>query len=186
MPRLLFATATLVFLLGTLTCAQAGIVITVDKSTQQLSVAVDGFPRYEWPVSTARMGYRTPNGTYKPERLARKWFSRKYDWSPMPYSIFFDGGYAIHGSYEIKRLGSPASHGCIRLHPENAATLFGLVKDRVRDTQIIITGDRPEPEARGRERDERTSERPRRNFEEIFSGAPPSDDLARRRRENWQ
>jgi hypothetical protein len=186
MPRLLFTAATIAFLLGSLAYAQAGIVITVDKSTQRLSVAVDGFPRYEWPVSTARMGYRTPNGTYKPERLERKWFSRKYDWSPMPYSIFFDGGYAIHGSYEIKRLGSPASHGCIRLHPENAATLFGLVKEHVRDTQIIITGDRPELEARGRERGERSSERPRRNFEEIFSGAPVTDDIARRRRENWQ
>ena len=77
-------------------------------------------------------GYRTPNGTYKPQRLARKWFSRKYDWSPMPYSIFFDGGYAIHGSYEISHLGRPASHGCVRLHPDNAALLFALVKDACR------------------------------------------------------
>jgi hypothetical protein len=186
MLRPIFTAATIAFLLGPLACAQAGIVITVDKSAQRLSVAVDGFPRYQWPVSTARMGYRTPNGTYKPERLERKWFSRKYDWSPMPYSIFFDGGYAIHGSYEIKRLGSPASHGCIRLHPENAAMLFGLVKEHVRDTQIIITGDRPEPEARGDKRDERSENRhPRRNFEEIFSDTPVSDDIARQRRENW-
>ena len=78
------------------------------------------------------LGYRTPNGTYRPQRLARKWFSRKYDWSPMPYSIFFDGGYAIHGSYEISHLGRPASHGCIRLHPENAAVLFALVKEHLR------------------------------------------------------
>ena len=104
-------------LLGSLARAEAGIVVTVDKSAQRLSVAVDGFARYEWPVSTARWGYRTPNGSYRPERLERKWFSRKYDMSPMPYSIFFDGGYAIHGSYEISHLGSPASHGCIRLHP---------------------------------------------------------------------
>jgi hypothetical protein len=186
MPRLLLTAATIALLLGSLVRAQAGIVITVDKSTQRLSVAVDGFPRYQWPVSTARMGYRTPNGTYKPERLERKWFSRKYDWSPMPYSIFFDGGYAIHGSYEIKRLGSPASHGCIRLHPENAATLFGLVKENVRDTQIIITGDQPDPETRGREQGERTSARPHRSFEEIFNDAPLTDDIAQRRRENWQ
>ena len=103
--------------------------VTVDKTAQRLSVAVDGFPRYEWPVSTARWGYRTPNGSYRPQWLARKWFSRKYDWSPMPYSIFFDGGYAIHGSYEISHLGRPASHGCIRLHPDNAAILFALVQD---------------------------------------------------------
>ena len=63
----------------------------------------------------------------------------------MPYSIFFDGGYAIHGSYEIKHLGRPASHGCVRLHPENAALLFALVKEHVDDTTIVITGERPEP-----------------------------------------
>ena len=109
--------------------ARAGIVVTVDKSAQRLSVTVDGAPRYQWPVSTARIGYRTPNGSYKPQWLARKWFSRKYDWSPMPYSIFFNEGYAIHGSYEISHLGRPASHGCIRLHPANAAILFALVKE---------------------------------------------------------
>ena len=81
--------------------AAAEIVITINKSVQRLSVTVDGAPKYEWPIPTARRGYRTPNGMYRPEWLARKWFSRKYDWSPMPYSIFFDGGYAIHWSYEI-------------------------------------------------------------------------------------
>jgi lipoprotein-anchoring transpeptidase ErfK/SrfK len=98
MPRLAAAFAAIAVLLGGLTPARAAIVVTVDKSAQRLAVTVDGAQRYEWPVSTARIGYRTPNGTYKPQRLARKWFSRKYDWSPMPYSIFFDGGYAIHGS----------------------------------------------------------------------------------------
>ena len=120
MPRLAVVLAAVAVLAGGLTPAQAGIVVTVDKSAQRLSVTVDGAPRYQWPVSTARMGYRTPNGSYKPQRLERKWFSRKYDWSPMPYSIFFNEGYAIHGSYEISHLGRPASHGCIRLLPANA------------------------------------------------------------------
>jgi hypothetical protein len=154
MPRLTIAVIAAAALLGVFTRAEAGIVVTVDKTAQRLSVAVDGFPRYEWPVSTARWGYRTPNGTYKPQRLARKWFSRKYDWSPMPYSIFFDGGYAIHGSYEISHLGRPASHGCIRLHPENAAVLFSLVKEHINDTQIVVTGERPEREIRARHRAE--------------------------------
>ena len=101
-----------------------------------------GIARYRWPVSTARRGYRTPNGSYRPQWLARKWYSRQYDWSPMPYSIFFNGGYAIHGSYEISRLGSPASHGCIRLHPQNAAELFALVKNRMPDARIVVTGER--------------------------------------------
>ncbi len=191
MPRSILIAATIAVLLGLLSRAEAGIVVTVDKSAQRLSVVVDGSQRYEWPVSTARWGYRTPNGSYRPERLERKWFSRKYDWSPMPYSIFFDGGYAIHGSYEISRLGRPASHGCIRLHPDNAATLFSLVKEHVRDTQIVITGEAPEPQARGREQGERTSgrsenPRPRQSFDEIFNGAPGDGDFARRRWENRQ
>jgi len=124
--------------------ARAGILITVDKSAQQLTVNVDGATRYRWPVSTARWGYNTPNGTYRPQRLERQWYSRKYDWSPMPYSIFFAGGYAIHGSNEISRLGRPASHGCIRLHPKNAAVLFELVKHNTGATRIEITGSRPE------------------------------------------
>ena len=120
--------------------ARAGIVITVDKSAQHLTVQVDGVTRYGWPVSTARWGYRTPNGTYRPQRMERQWFSRKYNWSPMPHAIFFNGGYAIHGSYEVSRLGRPASHGCIRLLPANAAILFDLVKHRTADTRIVVIG----------------------------------------------
>jgi hypothetical protein len=127
-------------LLGDIAGAQAGVVIVVNKSSQRLSVSVDGTPRYEWPVSTARQGYNTPNGTYGVERMEVSWFSRRYDWSPMPHSIFFDGGYAIHGSYEIGRLGTPASHGCIRLHPHNATTLFNLVRENRGSTRIVITG----------------------------------------------
>ncbi len=152
MPRFAIVLAAIAVLFGGFAPARASVVVTVDKSAQRLSVTVDGAPRYEWPVSTARSGYRTPNGTYKPQRLARKWFSRKYDWSPMPYSIFFDGGYAIHGSYEISHLGRPASHGCIRLHPENAALLFALVKEHMDDTTIVVTGEGPE-KVRARERD---------------------------------
>lgn len=142
-PRLMFAIAFIAMLFGVATPAWAEVIITVDKSTQRLTATVDGFTRFEFPVSTGRTGYRTPNGTYRPERLAVKWFSRTYDWSPMPHSIFFHGGYAIHGSYEISRLGSPASHGCIRLHPDNAAALFALVQANVKDTRIIINGDAP-------------------------------------------
>lgn len=123
--------------------AGADVVIRVDKSAQRLNVSVDGRPVYDWPVSTARWGYETPNGTYHPERLEKSWYSRKYDMSPMPHSIFFDGGYAIHGSYEVSHLGRPASHGCIRLSPSHAATLFALVKEHRGDTSIIVTGDRP-------------------------------------------
>jgi hypothetical protein len=140
MRRFVIAIATMVFsFVGTVT-VQASVVVTVDKTAQRLTVAVDGFTQYQWPVSTARWGYRTPNGSYRPQRLERQWYSRKYDWSPMPHSIFFNGGYAIHGSYEVSRLGRPASHGCIRLHPNNAATLFNLVQRRTGDTRIVVIG----------------------------------------------
>jgi lipoprotein-anchoring transpeptidase ErfK/SrfK len=98
--------------------ACANVLILVDKNAQQMTVSVDGVPRYHFAVSTGRAGYGTPNGTYQPQRLERTWFSKEYYNSPMPHSIFFHGGYAIHGSYEISRLGGPASHGCIRLHPQ--------------------------------------------------------------------
>jgi lipoprotein-anchoring transpeptidase ErfK/SrfK len=113
--------------------AQANIVISIDKGSQQMSVSVDGQPSYRWAVSTARSGYSTPSGVYHPQSLERSHFSKLYYNSPMPYSIFF------HGSYEISRLGGPASHGCVRLHPSNAATLYGLVsREGMGATTIVI------------------------------------------------
>jgi hypothetical protein len=124
--------------------AFAEVLISVNKSTQQMSVSVDGVPRYRFAVSTGRAGYGTPNGTYHPQRLAASWFSKLYYNSAMPHSIFFHGGYAIHGSYEINRLGGPASHGCIRLHPSNAAALFALVKSEgMAATTIVVSGSSP-------------------------------------------
>ena len=131
-------------LLASIGCAGAAVVIDVDKSSQKMSVEVDGEPRYEFAVSTGRAGYGTPNGTYHPQRLERTWFSKEYYDSPMPYSIFFSRGFAIHGSYEIRHLGGPASHGCIRLHPSNAAKLFALVqKGGMGDTTIVVSGSNP-------------------------------------------
>jgi lipoprotein-anchoring transpeptidase ErfK/SrfK len=121
------------------TGSDAAIVVQIDRAAQRMAVIVDGAPRYNWRVSTARRGYITPPGTYHPEMLARRWFSRKYYNSPMPHSIFFYGGFAIHGSYEISHLGRPASHGCVRLDPGNAAILFGLVqREGTAATTIVI------------------------------------------------
>ncbi len=111
----------------------------IDLSEQRLYLFVDGRLTNRWPVSTARRGYRTPVGRFHPIRLERSWYSRKYDWAPMPHSVFFLGGYAIHGTTEINRLGRAVSHGCIRLHPSNAAQLFNLVKQVGRQkTDIVI------------------------------------------------
>src|SRR5271154_4185911 len=108
--------------------AEASVVVEVDRGSQTMSVIIDGTPRYHWRVSTGRPGLGTPGGTYHPQMLARSWFSRIYHNSPMPHSIFFTGGIAIHGTYEVAGLGRPVSHGCVRLDPGNAAALFGLVE----------------------------------------------------------
>ena len=135
--------------------AEASVTVHIDKSAQRMSVAVDGATRYVWPVSTGRAGFGTPNGTFRPQRMARTYFSRKYYNSPMPYSIFFHGGFAIHGSYEISRLGGPASHGCVRLHPSNAATLYSLVqREGAGATRIVISGYSPASAVRARHRRE--------------------------------
>jgi hypothetical protein len=123
--------------------AEARLDILVDKSTQRMLVIQNGYLRYMWPVSTGRDNMATPNGVYTPQRLERNWFSKAYYDSPMPYSIFFHNGYAIHGSNAIDRLGGPASHGCVRLHPYHAALLFELVQQEGPDkTTIEVTDER--------------------------------------------
>ena len=126
--------------------AEAKLDILVDKASQRMLVIQDGYVRYIWPVSTGRDNMATPNGVYAPQRLERNWFSKAYYDSPMPYSIFFHNGYAIHGSYAIDRLGGPASHGCVRLHPYHAELLFDMVQREGPDkTTIEITdGARPD------------------------------------------
>lgn len=127
-------------LAGLATPASAEVVARVDLSSQRMAVSIDGIPRYNWAVSTARRGYRTPVGSYRPQRMYRTYFSKKYYNSPMPHSIFFRGGYAIHGTNYLNQLGRPASHGCIRLAPGNAAALYSLVKSYgPRNTRIVIT-----------------------------------------------
>src|SRR5271165_1130147 len=138
--RVLYALAALgLAVFGAVASAEASVVVHIDRSSQRMSVTVDGAPRYNWRVSTARAGYVTPPGTYHPQMLARRWFSKKYYNSPMPHSIFFYGGFAIHGTYEISQLGGPASHGCVRLDPGNAATLYGIVeREGMGATTIVI------------------------------------------------
>jgi lipoprotein-anchoring transpeptidase ErfK/SrfK len=140
MRRLFCVIATLGFIaLCTPDRAEASIVVHIDRGSQRMSVIVDGVPRYNWRVSTARRGYVTPPGTYHPQMLAKSWFSKKYYNSPMPHSIFFFGGFAIHGTYDIAQLGGPASHGCVRLDPGNAAILYGLVeREGMSATTIVV------------------------------------------------
>lgn len=114
------------------------LVVKVDISDQTMKVMVEGEERFVWKVSTAGRGYRTPTGIWKPYRMHTMWHSRKYDNAPMPHSIFFTGGYAIHATPHIRRLGTPASHGCVRLHPKDAKALFALAKEYGRESMRIV------------------------------------------------
>ncbi len=104
------------------------VVVNVSIASQTMSVSVNGWPEGYWRISSARSGYHTPRGSYRVTRMAREYYSKKYDDAPMPNSVFFYGGYAIHGTNHISQLGRPASHGCIRLHPSDSADLFELVE----------------------------------------------------------
>ncbi|MCX7900592.1 MAG: L,D-transpeptidase, partial [Methylocystis sp.] len=127
-------------LLASSGAANATAHIHIDLSSQTMHVDSSS-GSFTWPVSTARSGYSTPRGSYAPTGLQRMHYSKKYHNSPMPYSIFFRGGYAIHGSYATGMLGRPASHGCVRLSPGNAATLYHIVQRE--GARISITGSPP-------------------------------------------
>jgi lipoprotein-anchoring transpeptidase ErfK/SrfK len=138
MRKILLAAAGFLTCAAAISAANAGVVVRVSKSRQMMYVYVDGVLERAWPVSTARGGYSTPSGTYRPTAFDRFHRSGKYHNSPMPHSIFFRGGYAIHGSYDVGHLGRPASHGCIRLHPEHASELYGLVRGSG-GTRIVVS-----------------------------------------------
>jgi len=122
--------------------AQAKVDITVDKDNQQMTVAVDGVARYHWPVSTGIPSRETPNGSFRAFRMEEDHYSKEFDDAPMPHSIFFTKiGHAIHGTDSVGRLGTPASHGCVRLSRDNASTLYALVqKEGVLNTTVTLTG----------------------------------------------
>ena len=124
------------------------ILVVIDKSTQEMKVFVDNVERYTWKVSTGLPGFETPSGTYRARSLHRIWYSKQWDDAPMPHAIFFTKkGHAIHGTGETKKLGRLASHGCVRLAPENARTLFALIKEKgLKDTQIVLNGETPSSE----------------------------------------
>jgi hypothetical protein len=149
--------------------AQAKVAITVDKDAQQMTVAVDGVERYHWPVSSGLPSYETPNGSFRAFRMEEDHYSKEFDDAPMPHSIFFTKiGHAIHGTDSVNRLGSPASHGCVRLSRTNAATLYALVQEQgVLNTTVTLTGSSQVALAR--------NPRPRGNAVARRNAAPQAD-----------
>ena len=168
---LAFAVATIVTV-----PARAELLISIDKSSQTMTVDVDGNTRYVWSVSTGAAGHDTPSGQFKPFRMEADHFSKEWDDAPMPHSIFFTmQGHAIHGSTHLKAIGTPASHGCVRLEPKNAAVLFDLVKQqKMANTRVVLTGEIPTargvPVARGDRNNTRSTE---------YQRTYPNDNVAR-------
>lgn len=118
--------------------------VDINLSAQRMTVTNGDEVLHSWPISSGRGGYSTPNGTYQPQWRAKMWRSKQYYGSPMPHSVFFHRGYAVHGTYATGMLGRPASHGCIRLAPKHAATFYNLVgKHGMESTQIVVRGKTP-------------------------------------------
>jgi lipoprotein-anchoring transpeptidase ErfK/SrfK len=133
------------FVVGAAAAAEANVVINIDKKIQRMTVMVDGVKKYSWPVSTGKAGYATPSGTFWIFRMEKDYFSKEWDDAPMPHAMFFTPqGNAIHGTLETTNIGRAVSHGCVRLDPKNATTLFNLVRmNGMFATQVVITGPSP-------------------------------------------
>lgn len=159
------------------------LVASIDLSTQRMTVSENGRVIHRWPISSGRAGYRTPTGTYRPQWLSRMHYSRKYDNAPMPYSVFFHHGYAIHGTDAVGALGRPASHGCIRLAPAHAKTFYKLVEKHGKmRTRIALHGDASVAVAKARARNTRVATaEPRKQH----SQAPRQGIRAQQRRYVW-
>jgi lipoprotein-anchoring transpeptidase ErfK/SrfK len=164
---------------------QSKVVVTIDKGIQEMTVWVDGREKYSWPVSTGIGGYSTPSGNFTASSMNKIWYSRQWDNAPMPHAIFFTKkGHAIHATNETKKLGTPASHGCVRLSPKNAATLFALVKEKgLKNTEVVLVGVSPG----GEYKITQPRRRPRGEQEYFdrygyYDGPPPGRRRATRRR----
>jgi hypothetical protein len=166
--------------------AHADLLINVDKSSQRMTVSVDGVPRYVWPVSTGGPHYDTPSGTFKPNRMDKDHKSEEYDQAPMPYAMFFDNnGHAIHGTYE-KSIGRPVSHGCVRLSVANASKLWDLVKaEGMANTKVVLNGQIPTGGALVARRNDAGPPLqidPQQNDDDVTASVPPGDNTYSR---NW-
>jgi lipoprotein-anchoring transpeptidase ErfK/SrfK len=141
MRTILAGAAAIALLQLSAVAAEASTLIAkISISSQTMTVTENGFVKYRWKVSTARSGYVTPVGSWSAKWLSRDHRSKKYDDAPMPYAVFFNGGYAVHATFDLKRLGRPASHRCIRLHPNNAAQFFDMTRQAgLANTRVVVT-----------------------------------------------
>ncbi len=134
------AAASLLLQFSPIAAQAATLVANISIGKQMMTVSENGFVKYRWKVSTARNGYVTPTGSWSAKWLSRDHRSRKYDNAPMPFAVFFNGGYAVHATFDLKRLGrlslawlrSPASRQCRPVLLAGAASHFA-------NTRVVIT-----------------------------------------------
>jgi lipoprotein-anchoring transpeptidase ErfK/SrfK len=120
--------------------APGTVKVEVDRNSQKMNVYVSGQLMHTWAVSTGRKGYKTPGGAYRPTWMTTMHRSKQWNNAPMPHAVFFREGYAIHATYETGKLGRPASHGCVRLAPQNAAKLFQMIRAHgEKKTSIVVS-----------------------------------------------
>lgn len=113
----------------------------IDLTSQTVTISEHGKQIHTWKISSGTREFQTPTGTFRPQWMAKMWFSKKYDDAPMPNSVFFKDGVALHATQATHALGRPASHGCVRLAPANAETFYRLVqKHGMAQTQINVSG----------------------------------------------
>jgi len=179
----------LAFFLALTVPASADLLISVDKSTQRMTVSVDGVPRYVWPVSTGIAKYDTPSGNFTPFRMEKDHFSKEWDDAPMPYSIFFTKlGHAIHGTNHTS-IGRPASHGCVRLSVAHAARLWDLVKSEgMNHTKVVLNGELPPAGALVAKRNapgQPLSLEADGNDDDVTGAVPPADVSPRDYSRSW-
>jgi L,D-transpeptidase catalytic domain len=147
--------------------------VAVDLKTQRMTVSEHGTAKYTWPISSGTAEFPTPRGSFRPQWTAKMWYSKKYDNAPMPNAVFINGGVAIHATYHTRSLGQPASHGCIRLAPANAATFYKLVhKHGLKMTRVSVYGTPKYSAPAVASRSERTRRYAARQDEGSFWGTP--------------
>ena len=147
MKRLALALAAGILVMAPSYESQASVTAKISLAQQRMEVHIDGKLTHTWAVSSGAEGYATPAGNYTPYWLDKDHRSQKYDDAPMPYAVFFHGGYAVHGTNALGRLGRPASHGCVRLSPSNARHFFELVQQHGMSASKIVVHDAPAPRA---------------------------------------
>lgn len=128
--------------------------IDIDLTKQRMTLTEYGKPIGSWAISSGAEGHRSPTGTFRPVWSSKLWYSKQYDNAPMPHAVFFNGGVAMHATQSVGRLGTPASHGCIRQSPANAEKTYKLVaKHGNSHVKIVVHGKPKDDEPRVARRD---------------------------------